>query len=283
MAAKRYVQVVSRIVEFKNLNYNMELENIIKNIHQKIQNQTKEYFPLERDFDEQMGEIREHYLTALETHIKAKNGTSQLDMNPGSSFGIGSEKLRKIVRNKFNQTFKKTDGWLYTNLNDKNHLYYHLISTDWKNELVRNDPFYCLKKQWATIDKAIKYLKSEELNKVRKCFVNLVDINSYSNSYSLSHSHSFNSNFTLLIYLITSERIITTLLNKDKVILSTEHIIKKDLKKVEIKNETKVEFHYHGLHDPDILHLDSYELAIEVRKEVTELRESKFTNSNSKH
>ena len=261
----------------------MELENIIKTIHQKIQNQTKENFPLERDFDELMAEIREHYLTALETHIQSKNGKRQLDMNPGSSFGIGSEKLRETVRNKFNQTLKKTDFWLHNNLDDKSHLYYHLLSPDWKNELVRNEPFYCLKKHWATIEKAIKYLKSEELNKVRKCFVNIVDINSYSNSYSLSQSHSFNYNYTLLIYLITSERIITTLLDKEKVILSTEHIIKKDLKKVEIKNETKVEFHYHGLHDPDILHLDSYELAIEVRKEVTELRENKITNSNSKH
>lgn len=262
----------------------MELENITKIIHQKIQNQTREYFPLESDFDEQMVEFREHYLTALESYIQAKNGKSQLDMNPNSSFGIGSEKLRETVRNKFNQTFKKTDSWLHNNLDDKTHLYYHLLSPDWKKELVRNNPFYCLKKyHWATIEKANKYLKSEELNKVRKCFVNIVDINSSSNSYSLSQSHSFDSDFTLLIYLITSERIITTRLNKEKVILSTEHIIKKDLKKVEIKNETKVEFHYHGLHDPDILHLDSYELAIEVRKEVTELRENKFSNSNSKN
>lgn len=254
----------------------MELENITKTIHQKIQKLTGEYFPLESDFDEQMIEIRKHYLAALEGQFKPKDLQNSLKMNEHASFGIESAKLRETVINKFNQTFLKTDSWVHNNFNiDKNnHLFYHLLSPDWKNEIVRCNPFYNLKKhQWTTIEKAIKYLKSEELNKVTKYFVNIVD-----SQFNLLcfNSYGLEYNFTLLIYLITSERIITTYINKEKVILSTEHIIKKDLKKVEIVDETKVLFHYHGLHNADVLYVDSYEQAVEVRKRITELRENKF-------
>jgi len=260
----------------------MELENIRKTIHQKIQNLTGEAFPLENDFDEQILEIREHYLAALDSQFHPKDVKSlRKYLNERSNFGIESEKLRESVRNKFNQTFIRTDSWVHKNIDDNwTSEYYYLVSPDWKKEITDGYPFYPLNDQWAIIEKTIKYLKSEELNKVRKCFVNIVDRNYYPVP---EKAMGFYSDYILLIYLITSERIITTYINKEKVILSTEHIIKKDLKKVEIADETKVQFHYHGLHQPDVLLLDSYELAIEVRKEITELRENKFNIPYTKH
>jgi hypothetical protein len=166
--------------------------------------------------------------------------------------------------------------------------------------IIRKNEIEKFKYYLKIINNAEIYLRSEELSKFRKYFINIFSHDSFHNWRTFDQEKSLkgvepkfyrmtpnddeysHSKIILIIYLISEKRIIKLSLNDEKLITSEEHIIQKDLKKVEINNNREVYFHYHGLHVPDILVMDSYEAAVNLRKEISELRENKFNSGIKK-
>lgn len=258
----------------------MEIENVKKETHQKLQIISGEEFPLEKEFDEQILEIRKHFLVAIEGELRPDYDR----VDEYTSWGISQEYIREKVQTKFYETYTKTNSWLEKLFLGENRpaLFACFGMPEWKEQIMKriSTRYINLKYQWQLIENVGKYLKSEDITKVKKNYINILD--KY-NQILTGKKRLDNSEFTVLIYLITPDRIIPMYINNEKIISSTERIIKKDLKKVELVNETYIQFHYHGLHKPDVLHLDSYEIAIDLRKEITKLRENNFNKPYPKH
>ena len=86
----------------------------------------------------------------------------------------------------------------------------------------------------------------------------------------------------LSIFLITEKRILSIASGEDFIRFS-DYLIQKDIKKVEIVNEhyekqIEILLHYHGFHDPEKIVLDNYPTAVNLRKQISELREEKYSS-----
>jgi len=257
----------------------MELEIIKKDVYQKIQSIFDKYFPLEKEFDEQILEIRKHFLAAIEGEFDFYRRPLADHLNHYHSWGIDDKIVRDRVQIKFNEAYIKTNSWVEKHFFEKDSLFSCLGSQEWKEKVVEEIAPQNLTYQWQLIENVGRYLKTEDLTKVKKYYINIFDS---SHCLQPNQKKTNDYKYRVLIYLITSDRIITTSINNEKVLRNTEHIIQKDLKKVEIVDETTLQFHYHGLHDPDNLYLDSFEVASALRKEITLLRESRFDKPHTK-
>ncbi|MEI6767147.1 MAG: hypothetical protein WCM76_16070 [Bacteroidota bacterium] len=83
------------------------------------------------------------------------------------------------------------------------------------------------------------------------------------------------------IYIISSKYIVCLTFGKDGLANRTEHIIKRDIKKLELERDLDLYIHYHGLHDPQKIVLENYEEAIDLQRFLTQNREN--SNQGSGH
>lgn len=261
------------------------VDEIRKTIHEKIKQAWEQDFILEEDFDRQLSAIKTNLLIAIEEAKKS------LGDNILETYREMAEKRRNI-NDTVLKFYDRTNSWVenrYWNEVDWNRESSRLNSYGigsglplglglpaWKREssplnFYETDKIKSAEKRenakfWELIRFAQKCLKGEDLSKTIRYFVNITGWTS------------------MVIYLISKNRIVRLEI-KDNSCNSNEHIIQKDIKKVEVYNEY-VHFHYHGLHDAETLVMDNYEAAVNLRKEISELRESKFTfgkKSNRKH
>jgi hypothetical protein len=255
------------------------LDEITKAIHNKIKFVSGFDFPFIVNFDLQLTEIRENYLFAFE-QLKNDYNLTDIESLPK---GFYHEKRLELYE-PFMKYYKKTNSWLekyWTKENDN-----ELIGLYWR--FSTNDLNWGLKMEygdsWGIMDSAVKCLKLENLSEVTTYEINLWQyshITSYHDEIkNTKGSLDYKKYFQLVLYLISNKRIIKLILSPDNLISSVEHIIQKDLKKIEIKNDLNLYFHYHGLHDPDLLVMDSYQEAVDLRRKITDLRENKSFGNN---
>lgn len=248
------------------------VHEIKKTIQEKIKQSLGVDFILEEDFDRQLSAIKTNLLTAI-------------------------EEAKKILGDNILETYYATFSYSwghYTgmaekgrNINDTVLKFYHrtnsrLENRDWNEGDSRKEfsplNFYqsdkiksAEKHEYGNFRELIRFaekcLKGEDLSETIRYFINITSWES------------------MIIYLISKNRITKLEIEKraygDICCSSNEHIIQKDIKKVEVYNQ-RIYFHYHGLHDPDILIMDNYEAAVNLRKEISELREKRFSFGTKK-
>jgi hypothetical protein len=249
------------------------IEEVKKSIYNKIKFLSGRDFMMEEDFNLQIADIKRNYIAAFE-ECKELLGLTDIDCLTDS---ISNDELMKM-----NESFKR----YYINTNSS-------LEKKWSKYEDSPIVFYYLFSQrekefrsghrviWDLIQNAEKYIKSENLSEIKCYFINFQD-----NSHRITkricnteNSLTFSGEFDLIIYLISDKRIIKLVIDDKKLISSKENIVQKDLKKIEIGSDVCVFFHYHGLHDPDLLVMDDYESAVDLRRKISDLREMKFNNN----
>jgi hypothetical protein len=82
------------------------------------------------------------------------------------------------------------------------------------------------------------------------------------------------------IFIITDKYFIKLSLGPSGVIDRTEHIIQRDVKKVNIAENIMLEVYFHGHFDPETIVLDDYKSALQLQRHLTELRQVRPSNNN---
>ena len=75
------------------------------------------------------------------------------------------------------------------------------------------------------------------------------------------------------IYIISNKYLMKIALGPNGIIERIEHIIKKDIKRLNITNDSTLEIHFHGHHDPLYIYVDDYKSALQLQRTLTELRQ----------
>jgi len=239
------------------------IEEIVARIYE-VTSESFNDFISEDDFNNQISEIRANYMAALEK-VKIKYGNKKLEDYNNNKLDISKSREINFI---INDTYKRTNS-LFENLiwDYKSPLNFNKLSVfaeEYKEKFQ-----VC----WEVIHNAERYLNSEISGDINSYYINILDCNHQ--LFKKNYTNYDLEGIILMIYLISTRRIIKLLINKDRLMTSSEHIIQKDFKKVEIYNDVQVCFHYHGLHDPDVLFMDNYESAVSLRKIISELREFK--------
>jgi hypothetical protein len=71
------------------------------------------------------------------------------------------------------------------------------------------------------------------------------------------------------IFLINDRKVVNLLVAPDKLLKRSEHLIKKDVKSVNVINDSILEIHYHGHFSPDSIVFDNYPAADELQSFIT--------------
>ncbi|MBT7994936.1 MAG: hypothetical protein HN691_08685 [Bacteroidetes bacterium] len=243
-------------------------------------------FILEKEFDEQLPLLKERINSSL-TKLQSELNIEDLEKF-FSEMRRNKFENEKEVNNVFFKYFVNNKSTIeeYFGISESAmELYNFSIEPDnnLKDMVRRKLDIY-----WDILEKSKHYLILEELDKVNSCYINFLGYkySAFSPEYkyfntkgSLSFYPKEDSGFRMSIYLISESRIVNIILNNKKLISSNEHIIQRDLKKVEVFNDNQIYFHYHGLHKPDVLHMDDYESAIKLRKQISKFREKRFFNN----
>jgi hypothetical protein len=74
------------------------------------------------------------------------------------------------------------------------------------------------------------------------------------------------------VFIINEKHIKHLLISPEKLIERSEYIIKKDVKKLNIANDSILEIHYHGHFSPDSIVFENYESAMELLKFISDSR-----------
>ncbi len=82
------------------------------------------------------------------------------------------------------------------------------------------------------------------------------------------------------IFIFTTKYFIKLSLGANGVLDRTEHIIQRDIKKLNIVDNNKLEIYFHGHFDPEIIVLDNYKSALQIQRHLTELRQVRSDNKN---
>jgi hypothetical protein len=254
-------------------------DKIIESICEKIKFVAGDEFLLEEQFEEQLAEIKRNFIEAKETFLN--NHKSKILTPYLTNYEFKDDETTEKANRSFKQFYKKTNSLLENKL-----WVWDTCYPLWFRELLisdtsaRNQFLVKYKNVLATIKNSQKGLNSEELNRVKNYYINIYqrEIKNSENSISsLSNTVPFDkhnkNSFYIIIYLISNDRIIKLCAGSSS-ITSEEHIIVKDLKKVTNTN-SEVEFHYHGLHNPDCLAMDTYDEAVKLRILMSELRENR--------
>lgn len=164
-----------------------------------------------------------------------------------------------------------------------------VFSIDELKSYIREE-YNSIKYFWDYLNKAKFYIQEENLHEIKTCIIN---ISEKRYNFSNLEREKLNSegalsipflscilgqpiSYQFHIFLVSDKRIVQLITDDKKLILSEEHIIQKDIKKIEIENETNVFIHFHGLHDPTLIVMDDYKSAVNFRKEISELREKRI-------
>ena len=253
---------------------------IIASICEKIKFVAGDEFLLEEQFEKQLAEIKSNFLEAKNTYLASNKERILTPFLTDFSFKASEtvEKANKLFNQYYNRTNSFLENSLWGEWDDRYPLYFRdlLISDD----LVREKFLVEYKNILVTIKNAKKALDTEDLKKANNFYINIESHgikNSQNSISSLSDVKEYGlyqqNSFSIIIFLISNERIIKLSAGNHS-ISSEEHIIVKDLKKVALTDST-VEFHYHGLHQPDCLEMDTYDDAVKLRILISELRENK--------
>lgn len=82
------------------------------------------------------------------------------------------------------------------------------------------------------------------------------------------------------LFILTNKYFVKLSLGSKGVIDRTEHIIQRDVKKLSIVENNKLEVYFHGHFDPETIVLDDYKSALQAQRHLTELRQ---LNTGNKH
>jgi len=82
------------------------------------------------------------------------------------------------------------------------------------------------------------------------------------------------------IYIISRKYFIKLSLGSKGVIDRTEHIIQRDIKKINIAENIMLEVFFHGHFDPETIILDDYKTALNLQRHLTELRQVRTDSYN---
>ena len=267
------------------------LEQLLITLHEKIQFVTGDKFFFEKDFNEGREKIVSNYISAIE---EAKKKSSNKILQPflrsmkyypdAKVWKIDMEEANKI----FEQYYIKTDTILEKIMwNEFAPLWFRIFVNNtctWEERFKKEYLYYI-----TIMEKAEEYIKCEDLSKVTRFYINLIVDENPRLDYVTKNSeksikgvyyNDYDKKFVVCpffvkIYLLSSNRIVKIIFDDKKLITSEEHIIQKDLKKVEINNDNAICFHYHGLHAADVLVMDNYGDAVKLRTEISKLREQK--------
>jgi len=261
------------------------VEEIKKAILKKVIFVTGHDLILKEDFDNQLSDIMKNFITACDETKSILNWTG-IDWFKEKSH---SREDRIRINETLNKYYKRSNSWVekwwwqhYRWKEDLPLGLYYLFSiseSGQENQIA--DRGYI----WDIIQNAEKYLKSENLSEVIKYYVNITNnpTRSFLKIYNSEKSFSDLKEFRLIIFLLSNRRIIKLVVDDKQLISSKENIIQKDLKKIEIEQDVNLFFHYHGLHDPDLLVMDDYQSAADLRRKISELREMKFIDTDKKN
>lgn len=255
-------------------------DGIIKSVIDKIKFVSGDNIILETDFKEQYALLKNNFIDFVETIKANKDNISEQnfeDLTNPSSYRF-SDESRKI----FNQYFQPTNSFLEKEI--LNYSYYNLFEYFINNDSRLKQKYVdSYKDVLLGLDNIKKALISEGLENIKFFYINICDrddisvlndgIKNSQNSLRTLRDNRNNrfNNYAFIVYLLSSKRVLKLEVNHSR-IYTEEHIIQKDIKKVTNSN-TIVEFHYHGLHNPDKLYTDTFEEAVKLRKFVTEMRD----------
>lgn len=253
------------------------LEEVERVTFDKIKFLSEISFILKKDYDEQLQEIKNHFIDAC------NESKSIVDWDWIEWFKMSNKPDLEIINNAVKQYYKRTNSWLenwwWQNYHNKERLpliFYYVFSLDeWGKELKEKHNYL-----WNISKNLSTALNGENLKEVNSFYVNIADNPDKKPSYYYpkyfidKSSLDKLSEFRIIIYLFSNKRIIRLNIQHDG-IDSKENIIQRDIKKIEIINNLYVNIHYHGLHDPDLIIMDNYESAIALRTEISKLREYK--------
>lgn len=252
---------------------------IINSIIEKIKFVAGDEIILEHDFEEQLSAIKSNFNDAIKVALERE--TNKILIRNLTDLNYIDWGESKESKNLFKNYYKRTNSFLENKLWEDD-AYYPLAfrSLMISDQNIRETFLVQYKDVHVTFKNVQKGLDSEDLKKINHYFVNISDRNGIKNSEKSISSlrdvlvNGFNQNyFTIIIYLLSNDRIISLSANSRQ-INSEEHIIQKDLKKVS-NIDSAVHFHYHGHHNSDCLVMDTYEEAVKLRSIMTELRENR--------
>ena len=150
-------------------------------------------------------------------------------------------------------------------------------------------------KEYADIlSNSIKYLKAENIDLRDKIFVNVGNRDFFyagSGSYHPKLVDRFNVINNKIqykycksadckgietkyvdVFIISNKYFVKLSINNKGIIDRVEHIIKRDVKKLNIVGDNMLEIYFHGLFDPEVIVLDSYDEALKLQRHITQLR-----------
>lgn len=256
-------------------------EEIINKILERIKYVSGDEIILENQFELQLAEIKKNFTEAIKEIKEAEKHNYILRLLKETATKDQGEfiEANKTFSQYYTRTLSSLESRLW--LSDKySPLNMHFILQE--DVIIRDRYINNYRRILDCLNNIQIGLLAEDLSKIEYSFVNIKYNGSISNSEKSIPSLMENKNeygifryrIQFIIYLISSLRIIKLEEHHGR-ISTEEHIIKKDLKKVS-NTGANLYFHYHGLHDPDLLVLDTYEEAVQLRKQVSALRESKL-------
>lgn len=84
------------------------------------------------------------------------------------------------------------------------------------------------------------------------------------------------------LFIVSSKYFIKLSLGSDGVINRTEHVIQRDINKLNIIDNNKLEIYFHGHFDPEIIVIDDYKSALQLQRQLTELRQVRSDKGHNK-
>jgi hypothetical protein len=75
------------------------------------------------------------------------------------------------------------------------------------------------------------------------------------------------------LFIISEKYLIMLSLDENGLNDRIEHIIQKDIKRLNIRHDSTLEVHFHGHHEPLSIDVDDYKSALQLQRHLTELRQ----------
>lgn len=124
------------------------------------------------------------------------------------------------------------------------------------------------------VTNAARYLGCEEVSEAESYVVNLTNGKDILHLENIVPSQNYT--VTALIYLMFKKRIVRLEISDKGLKSSKEIIIRRDIKKIEIQDDVYMHLYYHGVHESDVLYLESYKATVKLRKRLTSLRDGAY-------
>jgi hypothetical protein len=241
-------------------------------LYSKINYVTGNYLCTREDYDSQLSEIKKNFMFAFEKSKTILELNEPEWINENQRISLLTPKNEVFIK-----YYKRTNSPLENEFKTKFKQQafpinlYHWIASDRYNEMMINV------KQGYYLDlvkNVLKYIEAENLSEIESFYINLnenTSLNKICNTENSLPNSKYNP--LLIVYLFSKKRIIKLVVDDKHLISSKENIIQKDLKKIEIRDDVNIYFHYHGLHQPDKLVIDDYKSAINLRRQLSDLRQ----------